>query len=292
VGITVAPSIFASVENDNMMSSQPANGKVALVTGASSGIGRQCANRLLGLGYKVYGASRHIQAAGDIYFQSLVMNVDEDESVRIGVEKIMALEKRIDIVVNCAGFGISGAVEDTSIEEAKAQFETNFFGVMRVCRQVLPAMRQQRVGLIVNISSLAGLTGIPFQGLYSASKFALEGLSESLRMEVAEFGIRVVLIEPGDFATGFTSQRQPTRASQTDTAYRQACDRAIARMAQGEKNGPLPERVAQLLERIVHTPSPRLRYKTGLFAQTLGVGLKRVLPYALYEKVMMKMYGL
>src|SRR5215210_851396 len=113
------------------------------------------------------------------------MDVGEEGSIGEGVEQVLEAEGRIDAVVNCAGFGIAGAVEDTSIEEAKAQFETNFFGVLRVCQAVLPAMRERRSGLIINISSIAGLISVPFQGFYSASKFALEGLTEALRLEVS-----------------------------------------------------------------------------------------------------------
>jgi NAD(P)-dependent dehydrogenase (short-subunit alcohol dehydrogenase family) len=273
-----------------MTASYPIEGKVALVTGASSGIGLACALRLHQLGYKVYGASRRIHPAASIPFTSLPMNVDDDESVRAALAKLISAEARIDVVVNCAGFGVAGAVEETSIADAKAQFETNFFGVLRVCQQVLPTMRKQGSGVIIQMSSLAGLTGLPFQGLYSASKFALEGMSESMRMELAPFGIRVVLVEPGDFATGFADRGLRSQVSLTASAYAHS-DAAIARMEQDERNGPAPEVVARLVERILQTASPNLRYKSGLFIQTFGVGLKRVVPYALYEKAMKKMYG-
>lgn len=275
-----------------MTVAQSGEKSVALVTGASSGIGLVCAQRLQQLGYKVYGASRHIAPSVAPHVHCLSMNVDDDESVRRSVAQIIETEARIDVVINCAGYGVAGAIEDTSIDEARAQFETNFFGVVRVCQQVLPTMRQQKSGLIINVSSLAGLTALPFQGIYSASKFALEGLTESLRMEVASFGIRVVLIEPGDFATGFTAQRRTATASHAMSAYRGTCEKALGRMAHDETHGPSPEIIAALIERIITTPSPRLRYPTGLFAQRIGVGLKRFLPHKIYEKVLMRMYGL
>ncbi len=275
-----------------MTATQSGEVLVALVTGASSGIGRVCAHRLQQLGYKVYGASRHIVPSEEPRILCLTMNVDDDESVRRGITQIIETESRIDVVINCAGYGVAGAIEDTSIDEARAQFETNFFGVVRVCQQVLPTMRQQKSGLIINVSSLAGLTALPFQGIYSASKFALEGLTESLRMEVASFGIRVVLIEPGDFATGFTAQRRTATASHAMSAYRGTCEKALGRMAHDETHGPSPEIIAALIEQIIATPSPRLRYPTGLFAQRIGVGLKRFLPHKIYEKVLMRMYGL
>ena len=149
------------------------NKEVVLITGASSGIGKVCAEFLSQRGYGVYRASRSLP--DDLSKGTICMNVDEDEAVSSAIERLVQKEGRIDCVVNCAGFGIAGAVEDTSIEEAKAQLETNFFGVLRVCKAVLPLMRQQRSGLIVNVSSIAGLVSLPFQGFYSASKFALEG---------------------------------------------------------------------------------------------------------------------
>ena len=280
----------------NIMNSKPTSSTdqsaIALVTGASSGIGRACAEQLQQLGFRVYGASRRINEAAPAGIVCLPMNVDDEDSVNNGVAQLLAAEQRLDVLVNCAGYGIGGAIEDTTIDEAKAQFETNFFGLLRVCRAVLPIMRQQRSGLIVNLSSLAGLTGIPFQGLYSASKYAIEGLSESLRMEVAGFGVRVALIEPGDFATGFTQQRQMTRASNASSAYAAVCADAIAKMAHDETHGPAPAGVAQVLAGIVRSPHPPLRSMAGGLGQRISVGLKPFLPHRLYERLLMQTYGL
>ncbi len=275
-----------------MIATQSGEKSVALVTGASSGIGGVCAQRLQQLGYQVYGASRHIAPADAPHIHCLSMNVDDDESVRRSVAQIIETEARIDVVVNCAGYGVAGAIEDTSIEEIRAQFETNLFGVVRVCQHVLPTMRQQKSGLIINVSSLAGLTALPFQGIYSASKFALEGLTESMRMEVAPFGIRVVLVEPGDFATGFTVKRRRAAAAHALSPYHVECEKALGRMAHDETHGPCPEIIAALIERIIATPSPRVRYSAGLMAQRFGVALKPFLSQKFYEKMLMRMYGL
>ncbi len=265
---------------------------VVLITGASSGIGWACAKHLHALGYTVYAASRNIRNT-DIEGMYLVsLDVDNDESVQRGIDHIINMEGRIDVAVNCAGFGIAGAVEDTSLEEAKAQFETNFFGVLRVCHRVLPIMRQQKSGLIVNVSSLAGISPLPFQALYSASKFAVEGLSEALRIEVMPFGIRVVLIEPGDFSTGFTQHRRKVGNSQTNAIYRERFTKALAKMEQDEINGPQPLIIARLIERIIKTPSPCLRYTVGSRFQKLGVGLKPFLPQRLYEWLLIRNFGL
>src|SRR5580704_17976127 len=212
--------------------------RIALVTGASSGIGRACAELLAARGLRVYGGSRHPEPHAA--FEAVRMDVRDEASVDEAVANIIQCEGRIDVVVNNAGISIVGAVEDTSLEEAKDQFEVNFFGVLRLCRSVLPILRKQRAGYIVNIGSIGGLVAIPYQGLYSASKFALEGLSESLRMETRRFGVHVVLIEPGDHRTAITENRRRTGGSQSSAVYRERFERAIARMAADERNGADP----------------------------------------------------
>ena len=213
---------------------------IALVTGASSGIGQACANQLAGSGFRVYGTSRH-SSFRPASFEPLVMDVTSDESVRNGVARIVGEHARIDCVVNSAGYGLGGSIEDSSLEEARQQFDTNLFGVLRVCREVLPSMRQQRTGVIINISSLAGLFGLPFQGLYSASKFALEGLTESLRLETRAFGIFVVLVEPGDVRTAITNNRVFARSAM-HSAYAARCHGAMTIAANDEARGISPTR--------------------------------------------------
>src|SRR5437868_7748992 len=191
---------------------------VALITGASSGIGAACAAFLVQQGHRVYGGSRSAVSTAGV--EPITLDVSDDASVASAMETILAKDGRLDILVNNAGFGIAGAIEDTSIDEARAQFDVNFFGVLRMCRAVLPRMRQQKGGYIVNIGSIGGLIAIPFQGFYSASTFALEGFSEALRLEVRPFGIHVVLIEPGDHRTSFTQNRRSTAQPAAGSAYR------------------------------------------------------------------------
>jgi NAD(P)-dependent dehydrogenase (short-subunit alcohol dehydrogenase family) len=270
------------------------NRRVVLVTGASSGIGLACASHLAGRGFRVYGTSRRAAAAagapGDVTM--LAADVTDDRSVEQAVAKVLELEGRLDIVVNNAGMGIAGPVENTGIEQAKAQFEVNFFGVLRVCRAVLPAMRNQRSGYIVNIGSIGGILAIPYQSMYSASKFALEGLSEALRMEVRPFGIRVVVIEPGDHKTALTENRQFTETSGATAAYGPSFAAALAKTAHDEQSGPGPEQIARLLHRIVNQHRPRLRYTIGPAPQRAAVWLKRLMPYSLLEYSMSTYYGL
>jgi NADP-dependent 3-hydroxy acid dehydrogenase YdfG len=261
------------------------DGPVVLVTGASSGIGQACAALLAAQGCKVYGASRRALAVNGV--TPLAMDVTDDRSVANAVTMLLNREGRLDAVVNNAGIAIAGALEDCTIADAKEQFDVNVFGALRVCRAILPTMRQQRVGHIINIGSIGGLVAIPYQGLYSASKFALEGLTESLRLEVRDLGIRVVLIEPGDHRTALTQHRRIV----TSDVYREPSGRAIERMASDERNGADPEGVARLVYRIIRNPRPRLRYTAGPVVQRAAVWLKRLMPYAVMERAMRVYYG-
>jgi len=210
--------------------------------------------------------------------------------VRQGVDYILKKEGRIDVVVNNAGCGVAGSIEDTRLDEAQALFETNLWGAFRVCKTVLPIMRGQQSGYIVTMSSIGGQIAIPFQGLYSAAKFALEGLMEALSMEVRPFGIHVVLIEPGDCKTQFTANRRRTLDSQQNRAYMERCNTAVGIMEHDEMHGISPHNVAQLLERIIRTPRPRLRYKVGAASQKIAVTLKKIIPGRLFERLLMMYY--
>ncbi len=273
------------------------NQRVVLITGASSGIGRACAAHLGRKGYRVYGTSRRAPPEGepptdDRPFTLIPMDVTDDASVEWGVRLILEREGRLDVVVNNAGMGYAGSVEDTSIEEAREQLETNFFGALRVCRAALPHMRERGGGYIVNISSIGGLVGIPFQALYSASKFAIEGLTEALRLEVKPYNIRVSLIEPGDCCTGFTANRRKTRACQRGSVYDERSAAALAVMEKDEQCGEPLDHVAHLLERIITHPAPRLRYQVGPLPERVAIWLKRFVPSAMFEWGLSKYYKL
>lgn len=263
---------------------------VVLITGASSGIGQLCATHLHQRGYRVYGTSRRPVFTAP--YPILEMNVDDDASVQRGVDRIVAETGRLDAVVNNAGYSLVGAVEETSLEEAKAHFETNFFGALRVCRAALPVMRRQRHGHIVNISSLGGEIGLPFQGIYSATKFALEGMTEALRLEVRPFGIHAVLIQPGDCATGLTASRRSTVESLNGSAYQPQFTATVKRIQQDEARGGSPEAVAYLLARIIASKSPRPRYRVGPFIEQLAVYAKPNLPGKMFDWIMRQFYQL
>jgi NAD(P)-dependent dehydrogenase (short-subunit alcohol dehydrogenase family) len=248
--------------------------RVVLVTGGSSGIGKACADLLPVYGFKVIPASR--------YHPEFSLDVTSDSSVDRLITEIIEKEGRVDAVVNNAGIVIAGAVEDTTPIEAQHQFETNLLGVLRVTRAVLPHMRRQGAGNIINIGSIGGLLAIPYQGIYSASKFALEGLTESLRLEVKQFGIHVSLVEPGDHRTALTRNRVRTAAS----TYGARAERAIGKMAKDEQSGPDPDGVARVVLKILESKRPRLRYTTGPAIQRAAALLKRIAPYSLIERIM------
>jgi len=263
----------------------------ALVTGASFGIGLACAEELADLGYHVFGASR-TSPASQRPIEWLAMDVTSDESVSRGITRIIELRGSIDLVVNNAGYAIAGAIEDSTVVDAREQFETNFFGVYRVCRSVIPNMRARCSGLIVNISSLGGLFGLPFQGLYSASKFAVEGYTETLRLEMRPFGVRVVLIEPGDVRnTAITRTRRHASGSKDNAAYRDSFLGALRIIEKEERNGTAPEKVAATLRHVLSQRNPRLRYTVGHLSQRSAAFAKRFLSWRLFEKIISYHYG-
>jgi len=268
----------------------PAVTPVVLITGASSGLGRETARHLAGAGYRVYGTSRK-PAARELPYSLIPMDVCCDESVRAAVAGILETEGRIDVVVNNAGISVTGSVEDVSLDEARQQFETNFFGVLRVVQVVLPSMREHRAGKIINVGSIGGMIGLPFQGLYSATKFALEGLTEALRMEVAAFGIHVTNVNPGDFRTEMTENRILAAAAARG-AYAEQLRKTLEVYERDERRGGDPIRVARLIGRIIREPAPRVRYLVGAFDQRAGARLKPFLGSRLFERLMKRHSGI
>jgi len=274
--------------------------RIVLITGASSGFGKASAIYLSQNGYCVYGTSRSADFdktptdsyPDDSFFRMIPMDVRDTSSVTKGVSHILKNEGRIDIVMNNAGIATAGAVEEVSIEEVKNQFETNFFGAIRICQAVLPQMRNQKSGCIINISSIGGVMGLPFQGAYSASKFALEGMTEALRIEVKPFGVHVVLIEPGDFKTDFTQNRIMTKGFHQNSVYADQLKTALPLMENEERNGADPHQLALLVEKIINHPNPKVRYTIGKLEQRLSTLYKRWAPSLMYERSFMKYYKL
>ena len=234
--------------------------RVAIVTGGTSGIGRATALALKEAGCTVYELSRRAQGVEGLYH--IAADVTKEETIRAAVAEIMAREGRIDILVNNAGFGISGAVEFTDTADAKALFDVNFFGMVRMNRQVLPVMRRQCHGRIVNLSSVAGAIPIPFQTYYSASKAAINSYTMALANEVKPFGIQVCCVQPGDICTGFTAARE--KNPEGDDVYGGRIARSVAGMERDEQNGMAPEKAGAFIAHVADKKSVRPINTIGL----------------------------
>jgi short-subunit dehydrogenase len=266
--------------------------KVILVTGASSGLGLATANALAAQGHIVYGTSRDIKRIKGVPFNPIEMDVTDDASVNAAVEKIIKAEGKIDVLVNNAGNGITGPLYAMPVEFAKKQFEVNFFGVVRVSSAVLPGMIEKKQGLVINIGSLAGLFGLPYQGLYSASKFAIEGYSESLRMELQNTGVKVSVVNPGDFKTDFTGNREKIPFTLKNESLEKEFDAAVASMEKDESIGANPNKLAVQICKIVAKSKPAHSYLVGAIGQTIVPTLKAVLPGSIFVKLMNDHYGI
>ena len=261
--------------------------KVILITGASSGIGKAASEYLADIGHKVYGTSRYPGSyPAPTNFELIPLDVTDSNSVVSVVNLILEKEKSIDVLINNAGMGIAGDIEHTTIDKDKEQVETLFFGTLRMIKQVLPVMRVQNSGIIINISSIGGLIGLPYQNMYSAAKFAVEGLSESLYKELRKTNINIVLVEPGDFKTNFTDRREIDKTSNKSDSFKKVIDQ----IERDENNGQNPILIAKLLEKIIEKSNPRLRYVVGSFDQKLAAFLKRILPNRLFDWIIMKHY--
>jgi len=246
--------------------------KVAVVTGTSSGIGFETALALAREGYYTYATMRDttksdkIKELGkkdNLKISVLELDVDDESSVKNAIREILGQKQRIDILVNNAGWGLWGCVEDVSVDEFKAQFDTNFFSIIRLIQEVGPTMRTQGSGKIINISSVAGRIGFPASPAYISSKFALEGLSECLRLEMAPFGVDVVIIEPGVIKTNFLNPVKLAKKSESDTAYRDITSKVISGIKMMAEMGTHPKEVADTIVKSIKDDKPLPRYIVG-----------------------------
>ena len=265
--------------------------KVVLVTGGSSGIGKAIGEFLLQKGFKVYGTSRNPESYSDSKIPLLALDVVDQKSITACVEALLMKENRIDVLVNNAGTGITGPIEEVPEEEMKRNFDTNFFGPINVIKAVLPAMRQQQSGLIINITSIAGYMGLPYRGIYSASKGALELITEAFRMEIKEFGIEMTTVAPGDFSTNIASGRYHAPELE-NSPYKQPYGNTLKLMDEHVDSGDDPMLMAKAIYKIINTPNPKVHYKVGAFMQTFSIVLKRILPDKVYEKLLRNHYKL
>lgn len=265
--------------------------KVVLITGGSSGIGKSVGLFLTQKGYSVYGTSRNPENNKDHPFELIALDVIETESITTAINKVISKEGRIDVLINNAGMGITGPIEETPTSEMRKVFDTNFFGAIDVMKGVLPQMRKQRSGLIINVTSIAGYMGLPFRGIYSATKGALEIATEAVRMEVKNFGIKVTNIAPGDFATNIAAGRYHTPVFE-DSPYRDNYQNNLNLMDNHVDSGGDPIEMAKAIYTIINTSKPRVHYKVGGFMEKFSIVLKRILPDKIYERILMNHFKL
>lgn len=262
--------------------------KVIIITGASSGFGKMTAERLAAHGHTVYGICRREMQHDKIrYMQG---DVRDAEGIALKIKEIYDKEGKIDVLINNAGMGIGGSLEMATQEEIETQMNVNFMGCVNMCQKVLPYMRKQRYGKIINLSSIGGIMGLPYQGFYSASKFAIEGFSEALSAEVKGFGITVSMVEPGDFATNFTASRKNSEATMTDPDYGPIFKRSLGLIEKEENGGLKPKVLARKIEKIVDAKHPRLRYVVANLEQWFSVVLKRLIPGNWFVNILVDYY--
>lgn len=266
--------------------------KIVLITGISSGFGKCTASELAKKGHIVYGTVRKLVKT-DPLVKVLEMDLTQAESITETVNTVLKNEGRIDVLVNNAGMHSGGPIETMPLEILKLQMDTNFLGTVLLTQAVLPAMRKQGGGTIINFGSIGGLMGLPFQAFYSAGKFAIEGFSEALRMEVSKFNIKVVVINPGDFHTSNSANRRGFLAPLMDNdAYQAQFEKSLAIIESDEAKGQEPEKLAKKLVQIIECKKSRQRYIIASLDQKLAVKLKYILPGKVFRKILADHYGI
>ncbi len=254
------------------------------------GIGRSLAEHFSKQGHRVYGTSRKPMTE-TVSFQVLTMDVTDEQSVQTAVNQVIEKEGRLDVLINNAGLGIIGALEEVPEAMIQQVFETNVWGLLRVCRAVLPQMRKQHNGLIINISSVAATMGLPFRGIYSASKAAVEVLTESLSMEVQPFGIRVCSVLPAEVKTSINTNRLVADGNDS-SPYQTAIEAMNAKVKAAINSAADPMYIVEAIEQIINSPSPKLHYVKGPFLQKMSIALKKILPDRVFERILKNHYGL
>ncbi len=265
--------------------------KTVLITGGSSGIGKAIGEYLSAKGYQVFGTSRNPERITSSKFQLLKMDVNDTGSIETVVAEIISKAQKIDVVINNAGVGITGPIEETPETEIKKAFQTNFYGPINVIKAVLPHMRKQGFGHILNITSIAGYMGLPYRGIYSATKAALEITIEAMRMETLQFGVKMTNVAPGDFATNIAAGRYHAPVLE-DSPYKKDYGNTLKMMDAHVDNGGDPMKMAKAVHQIIEKTNTKIHYKVGAPLQKFSIVLKRVLPDKVYERMLLRHYGL
>jgi len=264
--------------------------KVILITGISSGFGKHTAELLAAKGHIVYGTvRREVEISSHVI--GLKLDLTNIDSIKQAVQTVVQKEGRIDVLINNAGMHTGGPIETSPLENIELQMDTNFMGMVHLTREIVPVMRKQGGGKIINLSSIGGLMGLPFQAFYSAGKFAIEGFSEALRMEIRQFNIRVILINPGDFHTNNSANRRNFLApKEINDPYHEQFEKTLAVIEKDELNGWKPLVLANKIAKIVDSKNPHQRYIVASFEQKLAVVIKKILPGKWFRLILQDHY--
>ena len=260
--------------------------KVILVTGGSSGIGKSICLFLNSKGYKVYGTCRNPNKYDIIEFELLKCDITNIDQIKDTVDFIINKEGRIDVLINNAGIGVTGPMENTTEEDMKIAFQTNFYGHISAIKECIPSMRKNGSGLIINITSIMGYFALPYRGVYSATKSSLETIGEAFSMELKKFNIRVVNIAPGDFKTDIISRRLNSTA-ETNSIYEEDYIKSLKSANDHVLNALSPIIISKLVLKIIKSKNPKIHYKVGTFIQKFSIILKRILPDRFFEKILL-----
>ena len=264
--------------------------KIILITGGSSGIGRAVASFLSSKDdYIVYGTSRSIENHKNLNFNIIQLDVTSIDSINACIDRVISKHGKLDVLINNAGVGITGPMEEIPNEEIEKHFKTNLYGPINIMKKVLPLMRKKNSGLIINITSIAGYIGTPYRSIYSAGKSSLDIISQTLNMEVKNFNINIVCVAPGDYLTNISKGRFHSpiiKGSSYETTYKSSLDK----MNDNIKKGADPIKVAKLIYKIINTDKPKIKYISGSFLERFGIILKFILPQKVFEYLVLKLF--
>ncbi len=260
--------------------------KIIIVTGASSGIGRSISLYLTSKGFKVYGTCRNPKKYNFSEYELLKCNINSSKEIEDTVNYIIDKEKNIDVLINNAGIGITGPLEETSNNDIKSAFETNLYGPINMIKKCIPTMRKNNKGLIINITSVLGYFGIPYRGIYCATKSSMEIVGEVFSMELKKFNINVVNVAPGDFKTNIVSRRINSKPH-SFSYYNEEYSKSLKSANKNVENAWSPEIVSKLIYNIINSKNPKIHYKVGKFIQKFSIVLKNILPDRLFEKILL-----
>jgi NAD(P)-dependent dehydrogenase (short-subunit alcohol dehydrogenase family) len=267
--------------------------KVVLVTGGSSGIGKSICLYLHQKGFVVYGTSRNPDRyKNDLPFKLIALDVLDASTIMPAIKTIIDKEGRLDVLINNAGIGMLGSIEDSTAEEVKEVFETNVYGILRTIQAVLPHMRERRSGLIINVSSIAGYMGLPYRGIYSATKASVHMITEAMRMELKPYGVHACVVDPGDFATNISENRRVAKAGRTGTVYVKEINRIEAIINKEVAHSSDPILMGKAIEKIMQASNPDINYVVGSPMQKLSIFVRRLVPKKWFEKIIASHYKL